>query len=58
MFNLFDVFQTIIIILFMFYFYYQLDQKIEKQNKNIIMDNKSTKQKLTGLTQLLTSYLK
>jgi len=53
-----DILQVLLIIIVMFYFYFHLDQKIEAVHKNIKIDNKSLNQKLTGLTQLLTSYLR
>lgn len=52
-----DIIDTIIIVSLMFYFYFQLDQKIEKINKSVNLENKALNQKVIGLSQLLTSYL-
>ena len=53
-----DFFQLVLIGLMMFFFYYQLNTKIEELRHEIRNDNKAMNHKVSGLIQLLTSYIR
>jgi hypothetical protein len=53
-----DFFQLVLIALIMFFFYYQINSKIEELRHDIKNENKALNHKVSGLIQLLTSYLR